>query len=86
MRATFWKIRGPKVIRATRYRSRPSRSPMNVEQDGDEGVGREAGDEDPIVVDPIELGADRTEDRVERRDDRDGRVAGELETDVDLEQ
>ena len=30
MRATLLKIRRPKVISATRYRSRPSRSPMNV--------------------------------------------------------
>src|SRR6185436_6212193 len=30
MRATLLKIRRPNVISATRYRSRPSRSPMNV--------------------------------------------------------
>ena len=59
---------------------------MNVEQHGDDRVDDEAADEDPIVVDAVELGADRPEDRVEGREDRDRRVARELEADVDVEE
>src|SRR4051795_9813837 len=56
------------------------------EQHGDERVDDEAADEDPIVVDAVELRTDRAEDRVERREDRDGRVALELEPDIDVEE
>src|SRR3954451_11991599 len=56
------------------------------EQHGDERVDDEAADEDPIVVDAVELGADRPKNGVERRQDGDGGVALELEPDVDVEE
>src|SRR6187402_323887 len=55
------------------------------EQDGDDRVDQEPADEDPIVVDAVELGPDGPEHRIERGEDRHGRVATELETDVDVE-
>src|SRR6187401_1370589 len=55
------------------------------EQHGDDGVDQEPADEDPIVVDAVELGADGPEHRIERGEDRHGRVATELEADVDVE-
>src|SRR5215212_3065257 len=55
------------------------------EDDGHDGVGHEARDEDPVVVDAVELGPHGPEDRVERCEDRNGRVAAELEADVDVE-
>ena len=55
------------------------------EDDRDDRVRDEAADEDPIVVDAVELGADGPEDRIERGEDRHGRVPGELEADVDVE-
>src|SRR4051794_13933113 len=48
-------------------------------------VRDEAADEDPIVVDPVELGPDGSEHGVERGKDRHGRVPGEFEADVDVE-
>src|SRR6478752_7203672 len=51
----------------------------------DDGVDQETADEDPIVVDPVELGADRSEDRIERGEDRHGRIPTEFEPDVDIE-
>ena len=85
MRATLLKMRRPNVMSATRYRSRPSRSPMNVKQHGDDRVDQEPADEDPIVVDPVELCTDRPEDRIECGEDRHRRVSAELEADVDVE-
>ena len=38
-----------------------------------------------IVVRAIELGTNRSEHRIERGEDRHGRVAAELEADVDIE-
>ena len=58
---------------------------MNVRMHRHDRVDEEAADEDPIVVDAIELGPDRAEDQIERCKDRDGRVAAELEADVDVE-
>jgi hypothetical protein len=55
------------------------------EQDRDAGIGDEAADEDPVVVDAVELRPDRPEDRIEGCDDGHGRVSGELEADVDVE-
>ena len=55
------------------------------QQHGHDRVREEAADEDPIVVDAVELRPDRAEHGVERREDRDGRVPRELEPDVDLE-
>src|SRR5688572_13249689 len=51
----------------------------------DDRVDQESADEDPIVVDPVELRANRSKDRVERGEDRHGRVSAELEADVDVE-
>src|SRR6476646_12284791 len=51
----------------------------------DDGVDQEPADEDAIVVDPIELGPDRSEDRIERGEDRHGRIPTEFEPDVDIE-
>src|SRR6185369_11852002 len=48
-------------------------------------VREEARDEDPIVVDPVELRTHRPEHRVQRSEDRHGRIAAELEADVDVE-
>src|SRR5262245_6665156 len=48
-------------------------------------VGHEAADEDSIVVDAVELRPHRAEHRIERREDRHGRVPAELEADVDIE-
>ena len=59
---------------------------MKVRRTATQGVRDEAADEDPIVVDPVELGPGRTEDRVEGGDDRHGHVARDLEADVDLEE
>src|SRR4029078_11931118 len=55
------------------------------EQDGDDRVDQEPPDEDPFVVDAGELRADGSEHRIERGEDRHGRVATELEADVDIE-
>src|SRR4051812_25507825 len=54
------------------------------QQDGDDRVHDEAADEDPVVVVAVELGPDRAEDGVERRQDGHRRVAAELEADVDV--
>src|SRR5438552_791235 len=43
------------------------------EQDGHACVGDEAADEDSIVVDPIQLGPDRTQNGIERGNDGDRR-------------
>src|SRR6266545_2697091 len=56
------------------------------QEHGDDRVRDETADEDSIVVDPVELGTDRSQDRVERGNDRHCAVTGELEADVDLEQ
>ena len=56
------------------------------EDDRDDRVGNEAADEDPIVVDAIELRPDGPEHRIQRGEDRHGRVTGELEADVDVEE
>ena len=45
----------------------------------------EAADEDPVVVDAVQLGPHGPEHRVERREDRHRRVPRELEPDVDVE-
>ena len=58
---------------------------MKREQDRDDRVDQEAADEDAIVVDPIQLCTDRTEDRIERGEDRHRRVSTELVADVDVE-
>src|SRR3990172_7507231 len=50
---------------------------------GDHGIDDEARDEDAIVVDPIKLGADGPDDRVEGSQDGHRRVAAELVADVD---
>src|SRR6476661_4357686 len=55
------------------------------QEDRDDRVDEEPADEDPIVVDPVEFRPDRSEDRIERCQDRDGRIAAELEADVDVE-
>src|SRR5919109_1986690 len=55
------------------------------EDDRHDGVHHEPADEDPIVVDAVELRPDRSEHRVERGEDRHCRVALELKTDVDVE-
>ena len=51
----------------------------------DDRIDQETADEDPIVVNPIELRANRSQDRIERGEDRHGRVPAELEADVDVE-
>src|SRR5215210_7938519 len=56
------------------------------EEDGDDRVRDEAADEDPIVVDAVELRADGTEDGIEGGEDRHRRVPAELEADVDIEE
>src|SRR6266516_3969240 len=55
------------------------------QDDGHDRVRHEARDEDAVVVDAVELGPHRPEDRVERSEDRYGRIAAELETDGDVE-
>src|SRR5262245_54044988 len=55
------------------------------QEHGDDRVGEKPADEDPIVVDPVELGTDGPEDRIERGEDRHGRVPAELEADIDVE-
>src|SRR5689334_15675274 len=55
------------------------------EDDGHDRVRDEPADEDPIVVDAVELGPDGSEDRVERGKDGHGRIPRELEADVDVE-
>jgi hypothetical protein len=48
-------------------------------------IGDEAADEDPVVVDAVELRPHGPEHRIERGKDRHGRVSRELEADVDIE-
>src|SRR4051794_2043275 len=55
------------------------------EQNRHDRVRDEAADEDPIVVDAIELRADRPEHRIESGEDRHRRIPRELEADVDVE-
>src|SRR5688572_6500865 len=55
------------------------------EDDRHDRVRDEPADEDAIVVDAIELRADGAEHRIERGEDRHGRVTAELEADVDVE-
>src|SRR5436190_24278392 len=55
------------------------------QEDRDDGVDQEAADEDAIVVDPVELGPDCSEHRIERGEDRHGRISTEFESDVDIE-
>src|SRR4051812_25456654 len=55
------------------------------EDDRDDRVGHEARDEDPVVVHPVELRPNRPEHRVQGSEDGDGRIAAELEADVDVE-
>src|SRR6478735_7008174 len=55
------------------------------EQHRDDRVDEEPADEDAIVVDPIQLRADRPKDRIERGEDRHRRISAELEADVDVE-
>src|SRR3954454_6633080 len=55
------------------------------QEDRDDGVDQEPADEDAIVVDPVELGTDRSQDRIERGEDRDGRIPTEFEADIDVE-
>jgi hypothetical protein len=50
-----------------------------------DGIDQEPADKDPIVVDPVELSANRPEDRIEGSQDRDRRVSAEFEADVDIE-
>ena len=52
----------------------PSWSPRKTTSAGDEDVAHERHDEDPVVEDPVELGPDRAEHRVERGDDGDRQV------------
>src|SRR4029453_6277722 len=59
--------------------------PDERQDHGNDRVGEEPADEDPIVVDPVELGAYRPEDRVERGEDRHRRVPTGLEADIDVE-
>src|SRR4029450_12321536 len=56
------------------------------EPDGDDRVREEPADEDPVVIDAVQLGPNRSDDRVERREDGHGRVAAEFEADRDVEQ
>ena len=55
------------------------------QQDRDDRIDQEPTDEDAIVVDPIELRPHGAKDRIERGEDRHGRVPGELEADIDIE-
>src|SRR5215203_6359848 len=55
------------------------------QQHRDDRVGEKAADEDPVVVDPVQLRADRSKDGVQRGEDRHRGVARELERDVDVE-
>src|SRR2546427_9561266 len=52
----------------------------------DDGIDNEPADEDPIVVDAVELRAHRAKDGVQRGHDGHGGIPGELEADVDLEE
>src|SRR2546426_953533 len=55
------------------------------QDDRHDGIRHEPADEDPIVIDAVELRPDRSKDRIERGEDRHRRVAAELEADVDVE-
>jgi hypothetical protein len=59
--------------------------PDERQQDRDDRVDQEPADEDPIVVDPIELCPHGPQDRIERCKDRHRRVPAELEADIDVE-
>ena len=59
--------------------------PDEGQQNGDDRIDKEPADEDPIVVDPVELRPDGPEHRIERGEDRHRRIATELETDIDIE-
>src|SRR6478735_1790809 len=52
---------------------------------GDDDVAEEGDDEDLVVEDPVEVGAQAAEDGVERGDDGDRQVGLETERDVGLE-
>jgi hypothetical protein len=52
---------------------------------GDDDVAHERDDEDLVVEDPVEEGAEAAEDGVERRDDGDRQVGLQPERDVWLE-
>src|SRR5512141_2999361 len=83
MSATLLKIRKPKLIRATRYRSRLSRSPMNVRITAT--IALVTKPEMKIRLSYTPSSPARTEHGVEGGEDGDGRVAAELEADVDVE-
>src|SRR4051794_38886253 len=55
------------------------------EQNGHACVGDEPADEDPIVVDAIQLCPDRPQNGIECSHDCDGGIPGEFEADVDVE-
>src|SRR2546421_8793824 len=56
------------------------------EEHGHTGIGDESADEDPIVVDAVQLCANRAKDRIECGHDGHRGVAGKLEADVDVEE
>ena len=78
---------GPTGIRVDALPQQVDAQPVADErqQHGDDRVDQEPADEDPIVVDPVEFRPHRPEHRVEGRQDGDGRIATELEADVDVE-
>src|SRR5262245_44069548 len=80
-------VEDPQAERDQRHQVQVQPEPVADEREDDrhDRVGDEARDEDPIVVDPIELRPHRSENGIERGEDRHGRVAAEVEPDVDIE-
>ena len=52
---------------------------------GNQGVRDEAGDEDPVVVVIVQLGADRSQNRIQACEDGDRRLACQVGAHVDVE-
>src|SRR5262245_367709 len=80
-------VEDPQSERDQRHQVQVQPQPVSDEREDDrhDRVGDEARDEDPVVVDAVELCPHRAEHRVQRGEDRHGRVAAELEADVDVE-
>src|SRR5664280_3379802 len=56
----------------------PEAFPHEGEEARDDRVHHEPADEDPVVVCPFQIGSHGSKDGVERREDRDGRIPGQL--------
>ena len=84
MAATLEKIRMPSTTTTPvdSWAPTPSLSPRKTISRGDQHVADERDDEDLVVEDAVEEGAEGAEDGVERRDDRDRQVGLQRERHV----